>query len=383
MRFKIDRNKFQRGIQIVQNVPQSSLTNPILEHMYLSADESGKITMRTSNLTLNAICNLQASVVEPGEIAIPMKEMAQIVKELPIAEVDVEGDEGMIRINCGPASLRLRGVSAEEFPPVTLLEEGINIDLNASDFIGMVEKTIFATSEDKSRYILEGIKVDGEGQRIKFIATDGKRLSLVERSLETELASTVSALIPRRTMEEVRRIIQGEEKVHMKLGEKKVEFHGEDFILTSNLLVDNFPPYRQLIPSEFTLSFESAAEESLRSVRRASVLVDERTLMVILEISSEGILVRGQSQAHGEANTIVDAEYDGEPFKTAFRADFMMDVLKAIEGEKVRFEFKSPTSPAVIKDSKDPGFLHVLMPMKIEDQPVAVSEEPEDDEEEQ
>ncbi|HNT34850.1 MAG TPA: DNA polymerase III subunit beta [bacterium] len=383
MRFKIDRNKFQRGIQIVQNIPQSNLSNPILEHMYLAVDASGTVTMRTSNLTLNAICRVEGTVMEPGEIAVPMKEMAQIVKELPIAEVMVEGDEGMIRIDCGPASLRLRGVNADEFPQVTFLENGVELELSASEFGGMVDKTIFATSEDRSRYILEGIKIDAEGQRLKFISTDGKRLSLVERAMEKELEKSVSVLVPGKTMGEIRRIITGEDRIRIKIGEKKIEFFGDDFTLTSNLLVDNFPPYRQLIPSEFTLSFESGTADFLRSVRRASVLVDERTLMVVLEVSPEGILVRGQSQAHGEANTIVDVEYDSEPFKTAFRCDFLQEVLKVLEGEKVRFEFKNPTSPAVIKDSKDPGFLHVLMPLKVEENIAPAAEEQPEDEEEQ
>jgi len=306
-------------------------------------------------------------VLEGGKIAVPMKELAQIAKELPSAEIEMECKDNVVKISCGPAVLRLRGIEAEEFPSISFLEEGSEFNVAVSDFASMVDKTIFATSIDKARYILEGIKVDIDGSRLKFVATDGKRLSLVERAIESELGSPVSVLVPARAMGEVRRIVQGEGNIRVKVGEKKIEFHGEDFLVSSNLLVDNFPPFRQLIPSEFNISFQASAAEVFQSVRRASILVDDRTRMILFNISPEGIRISGESQAHGEAVTLIDVDYDGEPFRTGFRCEYLLDVLKVIEGDKIRGELKSPSSPTVVRDSKDPGFLHVLMPIKIEE----------------
>lgn len=375
MQFRISSDKFMRGVQVVQNVAQPSLTTPILENMLLKAEEGGRITLRTSNLTLNAVSILEGVVTEPGEVAIPMKELGLVSKELPMAELEIDVQDNLIRMNCGPASLRLRGVDPSEYPPMLELEEGQGVKMKANELVSMIDKTLFASSEEKARYILEGIKVDVEGSRVKFVATDGKRLSLVEKTIEQEVENTISVLVPGKTMNEVRRIIDSAKEVEIRTGEKKIEFLGEDFLLSSNLLVDNFPPYRQLIPSELNINFGLQRSAFHTAVRRASVLVDERTKMILLEVTADGVLVKGSSYAHGEASTSIEVEYEGEPFELAYRSDYLMEVLRVIQGDKVRFEMKSPKSPALMKDSGDPGFLHLIMPIKLDEIKKADEEE--------
>ena len=368
MEFRISRDSFLRGIQVIQNVAQPSLSTPILENVLLQSEGENQIKLRASNLTLNVVCFMSGVVLEEGMIALPTKEVGQIIRELPSAEMELKSEGGQVRIRCGTASLRLRGIEPEEFPPMMLIEEGKEVEIPVSDFCALVDKTAFASSTQKARYVLEGIKIDIEGSRAKFIATDGKRLSLVERSIEKEVESPINVLVPARAMNEVRRILSQSSAVSIKASEKKMEFKGEDFLLSSNLLVDNFPPYRQLIPSEFNIALQVNTEEILQAVRRASILVDDRTRMAILSISENTLEVSGESQAHGEANTKLEIDYEGESFRTAFRVEFLLDVLRVIEGEKTRIEMKSPGSPAVVKDSSDAGFAHVLMPMKIEDE---------------
>jgi len=375
MEFRISHDVFLRGIQVVQNVAQPSISTPILENMLLKAEGDNKITFRTSNLTLSVSCIGEGIIVQPGEIAIPMKEVGQIAKELPEAELEIGCNGSVVNMKCGPASLRLRGIDAGEFPPFALLEDGIEIELSSAVLASMADKTVFATSAEKARYVLEGVKVDIEGSRLKFVATDGKRLSLVEKGVEKETETSISALVPGRAMSEVRRILKPEENVKVKIGEKKIEFSGKDFVISSNLLVDNFPPYRQLIPSELTIEMNLPTGAFLQAVRRAAVLVDDRTRMVILDVSEEGVLVSGVSQAHGEAETLLETEYKGETFKTAFRADYLVDVIRVLEGDTFTMSLKSPSSPAVIKDSADEGFLHVLMPMRIEEIEEEIPEE--------
>ncbi len=381
MKFTCEARAFQRGISVVQNVAQSKIANPIVENILLTA-EDGQVLFIGTNLTQTLRCTIEAEIQEEGQIAVPAKFIGSLVRELAEGPVEVSLKRNRLHIVSGKSDYRLGGVPAEEFPPFLPLSEGESILFTSAELKEIARKTVFCTSSEKARFELDGIKVKAHENGVHFVATDGRRLSVLKMKRETAVENEVSLLIPTRTWQEMNRVLPEGQTVQITFGENKVMFEAGDVTLLSSLLGDNFPPFEQIIPNQFSFKATVNREVFETAVRRASVLASESTNQVILELDGGEMLVRGESKELGEAKDMIEIQYNGPPNKVSYKGDFIYDFLKAASTEKVELLLNDAVSPAGYKEEGKEEFLHVIMPMKIQEEvPDEESEESEETEE--
>ena len=376
MQFSCKTKSFQRGISAVQNVAQSKISNPIVENILLVAEE-GKVTFIGTNLAQTLRCTIEASVEQEGEIAIPAKPAGGVARELGGEDIHVSLARGRLQMTCGKSEYKLAGISAEEFPTFLPLSEGQSLTLSSAELREVIAKTVYCTSSEKSRFELDGIKVELSGKDALFIATDGRRLSFVCKGRDEEFAQEVAVLVPTRTWQELGRVLPEGQAVHVTFGESKVMFEAGDVTLLSNLLGDNFPPYQQIIPDAFQHTIVLNKGQAEHAVRRAIVLANEATNQVIMEVNGTEMVVRGESQELGEARDVIEVEYNDEPVKLSYRGDFILDFLRSVSTEKVDLQINDAVGPGGYREHEKEEYLHIIMPMKIQQVEEEVLEEEE------
>jgi DNA polymerase-3 subunit beta len=238
-------------------------------------------------------------------------------------------------------------------------------------FLDLVRRTLFAVGENDARYVLNGVLCAIEGGRIRMVGTDGHRLAVAERALDrpkgTPAYPDVSAIIPKKALLEMKKLVEDGEGDALEIGFTKTQFmfRQGDLLLLTRLMEGNYPNYHQVIPTgnDKRVAVDKKALEG--ALRRVSLLAKERTNAIKFQLEPARLLLSTSNPELGEATEDMGVAYDGDALATGFNARYLLDVLGAVAGPEAVLEFKDPLSPCLIKEPAQEGSLCVIMPMRV------------------
>ena len=364
MKFKSSNQVLLRGISAVRNAVGSPISNPIVENIHISCS-AGKIHFMATNLNLTIRCEGEVEVEEEGEILLTSSVITSVVQDLPQSDVLFETKGENVHIECGKFKAKMKGQSGELFPPFVVVENGDELEINNEKIKNVIRKTILSTSQEKSRYELNGVMFDIKEKQMNCVATDGRRLAIYKVEEETLPENDISSLIPEKTLLEVLRIFPDEGSLKIKFGERKVQFTSGDVDIISNLLMENFPQYEKIIPPEGNIKVIVKKNEFAAALKRAANLTSVETNMIVLTIDSGKMEITGEREESGsEGRDQIDAEYEGENIQIRFNHRFISDFLKIAEEEKVEIELRDSRKPGVFRTTEEKGYKYILMPMR-------------------
>src|SRR6266481_7097581 len=255
MNLTISKEQIINGLQAVQNVVSTRTTLPILSNVLLRAD-GNKLEFTATDLDVTIASGVEAKISKPGASTVPVKRLFGIVRELGNAELDLDVDEKNITsIRSGPSFYRINGLSADEFPPTPKFKEEKKVSLPQQTVKGMMKKTSFAVSTDESRYVLNGIFLSLKDHKMTMVATDGRRLALVDEDVDVTEESQGEFIIPAKAVNELNRLLQEKGEVEIRYAENQASFNlkdekGNAVLIVTKLIEGNYPNYRQVIPAE-------------------------------------------------------------------------------------------------------------------------------------
>lgn len=371
MEFRIDRDEFAKGLYRAQNVVEKKGTMAILLNVLIEAQKDG-ISIMATDLEIALKGFHPAEILKEGKSTLSAKKLYEVVKELPEKNVSLRLKENQwMEISSGKSIFNIMGLSAETFPSMLTYEEEGFFSAEVEVLKEMIEKTIFAVSSDESRYNLMGVFFtkarDEEGKDIRMVATDGYRLSMIDRPLKIEGKGLESGiLLPKKGLMELSRLLEeGGEKVSMKLVNNNFIVKREGVVLIMRLLDAEFPDYRQVIPQKGKRHFRMKRSQILESLHRVSILSSEKTKGVKFHFSQDLLELSTYNPELGEAKEELPLDYKGEDLTVGFNSRFVLEVLNILKSEEVIFELEDGKSPAVIRPANDEKHTCVIMPMRI------------------
>lgn len=366
MKLTIAKEQLINGLQAVQNIVGSRTTLPILSNVLLRA-EGNRLELTATDLDVTVSCAVEANVSMSGATTVPVKRFFGIIRELPAPEIEIEiSDKNVCSIRSGSSFYKINGLAAEEFPAIAQFKETKRVSLPQEKVKGMLRKTSFAISTDETRYVLNGIFLSLKTDKATMVATDGRRLALAEEELASE--SEGEFIIPTKAINELNRLLQPKGDVEIKFTENQVAFTMKDdkgfsILLISKLVEGNYPNYRQVIPAETKERVPLGREELLQALRRAELMTSDKANSVKLAFTKNNLAITSNSPDVGEGRESLAINYKGKDISIAFNPSYLMDPLKALEGDEVFIELIDELSPGVVKTNGP--FLYVLMPMRM------------------
>jgi DNA polymerase-3 subunit beta len=211
MEFKISKQELMKGLSMTQSAVEKKSTMPILSNVLLKA-ENKNLKLMATDLEIGVICDHKAEVITPGSITVNAKTLYDIVRELPDSLVHiVKGKNDWLELNCGRSNFKVMGLSADEFPNLPENNDGTSYNLDASTILGMLSKVHFCMSTDENRYNLNGIYIEqpeGKKSTLRMVATDGHRLSLVDKIVEDEWKLPKGVIFPRKGVIELKNLLE-------------------------------------------------------------------------------------------------------------------------------------------------------------------------------
>lgn len=375
MKVTVLQENLTRGLGTVSRAVSPRSTLPVLANILIATDE-GRLRLSATNLELGITCWIGAKIEEEGSTTVPARTLADLVGTLPDPQVSLILDPRTqtLNVRSGSSTNDIKGIDAQEFPPLPVPDFENAILINVSDFKEMIQQVAFAASTDEARPVLMGVLVKVEGDQVIMAAADGFRLSVRKATLSSPAAQPITAIIPARALQELARIASdGEQMIQMVLpkGRGQVVFRVKDAELVSQLIDGTFPDYQQIIPRSYKSRTLLPTASLLKACKQAEIFAREGSNVVRLNIRNSGELQPGEveisahSEETGSNETIVEATVDGIPLLIAFNVKFLREVLEVVKTPNVAIETSAANAPGVVKPAGDENFLHVIMPMHL------------------
>jgi DNA polymerase-3 subunit beta len=374
MKIRIARDELLTGLSRVQGVVEKRNTMPALSNILLETKQDG-VELVATDLEIGIRGHYKAEILEPGSVSVSARKVYEILREMPDSEITLATqDNNWVQLYAGKSQFKIVGLPASDFPALPVIEREGRVAISGSGLSALIRKTLFAVGDNDARYILNGLLItilsSDKKATMRLVGTDGHRLAIAESDLThdavSEMPKEIKAIIPRKAAQEMRRLLE-EEAGEPLLGFTKnlVTFQKSGLFLTSRVMEGTYPNYQQVIPKDNSkkASVEKAALEG--ALRRVAVLSRDKTNAVRVTLESGLLTLYTSNPDLGEATEEISAQYRGESLTTGFNARYLLDALSAMDSDTVHLEMKTPLSPCLLKPEGDPGFVCVVMPMKV------------------
>ncbi len=364
MKLRLEKKALLEGLQIVQNIVSARSTLPILSNVLLSADGE-KLAFTTTDLEVTVKCNVTADVVKAGATTLPVRRFASIIRELADSEIDLDVDDHDVAvITCGASYFKIIGINSEEFPTAPTASGQHTYHLDQGVFREMLRKTAYAASTDETRYVLNGVLLSFRDGKLTMVATDGRRLALVENEIEIAEDAEADMILPSKAVNELSHVLKESGDLKISVQENQIVFEFSDVLVASKLIDGTYPNFRQVIPSQCEERVSVERELLLTALRRVSLIAANKSSATRFAFGSNQLEITANTPDIGEARETIPIKYTGKEIAVAFNPEYVMDPLKNLSNDEIAFEMTDELSPGVIKC--DIPFLYVLMPMRVD-----------------
>ncbi len=363
MKFTITKESLLKGLQIVQPAISAHSTMPMLFNVLVQI-EKGVLALTTTDLSLSMKYSLPLDTSKACASTFHARRLFNIIRELAQEEVEIDiDDKDVALIRCGASQYKIIGLPADDFPAWPSLETAQSFSLEQAAFKQMLNKTVYAASMDKNRPVLNGILLSFKDQKLTMVATDGRRLALIENEMEIPGDAQTEIIIPIKAVSELIKVLGDEGTLKIQVLPNLAAFEINKISIVTKLIEGNYPNFRQVIPSQCEERVTVDRESLLAAVRRVAVITTEQYASIKVAFNKNQLHISASTPDVGEAQETVPIKYTGKPITLAFNPDFLMDPLRTMLSDEVHVELVDELSPAVIKC--DLPFLYVLMPLRL------------------
>jgi len=337
----------------------------ITSNVYLETYDD-RLIIRSTDQKLGFSTEIAVQTLEEGKTTVFCEKLLNILRSLPDTNIIFSVTDGMFAIKPESQSIdfKLRTIAADEFPNLEKPEDAPFFSISQKAFIDMANQTMFAISEDETRYFLCGLYVERNASGINMVATDGRRLSLVERSFEEELPMFPSVIIPPKFFNELKKLGTEEGVMELSIGENLLFAKIGQRTFYTTLIKGQYPNYRRVIPDSQSYSCTMRIQDMLDALKRVSLLVENKAKRIFLDISEAGVLLTSDESEAGEAKEIIPCQYEGPDSKVSLNYTYLLNPLKVMEGEYFSINFTEPTKAMKVKPESNRDYYHIIMPMQ-------------------
>ena len=365
MKINSTKDNLLEGMQVIQSTISSRTTLPILHNFLMEAGESNIKLVRT-DLEMAAIHFINAEVVQPGSMTIPMKEFSDIIHTLPAEqEISIYTDQNKVHIHCGKSKFWVMGSPKEEYPLIPDMGKSEMLELNAAAIQDMIQKTIFAASNQETRYVLNGLLWVNGKDGFEMVATDGRRLAIAKRPAAG--GKQFKLIVPTKVLYELLRFLginkpEPEEPMSIGISDNQIGFQMRQTTFISRLVEGNFPNYEQVLPSKKEIIFEADSAGLLDVTKRAALCGDGKG--AVKYQMKEGTMMVSASSQKMEFSDEVKVESKSPDFQVSFNPQYVADVLKNAAAEKMIFSMTNSTNPVLVEPAGRTDCKYIIMPVR-------------------
>jgi DNA polymerase-3 subunit beta len=367
MKFTCEKNAIQKEISIAQEIISTRNALSILSNVLLIA-ENDTLTIKATDMKIGFESHIPVDIAEEGTTTVFCDKFLGILRSLPDGDIEFELSENrlIIRPLFKKIDFQLKSIAADKFPELQEVSDDSYFELPQSELIEMIGQTIFAVSDDETRYFMNGVYMEKSEEEITMVATDGRRLSYIQKGFGDQIPDFNPVIIPPKALQLIRKLASGEGNLRVAVGEKNLFVRFDSRRITSTLIEGQFPNYRRVIPGqqEYEISVDKNLLES--ALRRVSLLVEQKSRRIYLNVSENTISLASEESEIGTAKEEVECVYQGPEMTIALNYLYLLDPLKIISEEEIIIRFTEPNRAITLLTKPERDFFHIVMPMQLD-----------------
>jgi len=379
MKISLLQENLAKAVGIASRMVASKTQLPVLSNILLKT-EKGKIKLAATNLETGINLWLGAKIEKQGGITVPARIFGELINSLPQDTVNMEVKEDKLKINCGSVKAVINGIGVEEFPKMPTMknkkkEEFFEID--AEKLAKIVKQTAFAAGVDEGRPIFTGVKLEIKRKSARLAATDGYRLSIGKIKGISGVKKEKELVVPAKALIEITKIMvdtgegkatEKSEKIKVMVTDKGAQMimAGKETEIVTRLIEGEFPDFEKIVPASSVTQVELDKESLLRGVRSAAIFAKDSANIVKFKIEKDGLKIGANAPQVGENEVGIEGKKTGDDGEIAFNCRYLLEMLMAVDGERIILETGGALSPGVFRILGDEDFLHIIMPVRVQ-----------------
>lgn len=370
MRATTSVDELRDGVQKVLNIVDKKSYVPILTYCLINTNNN-YIEISASNSEISSRIKISAQVEDEGIFCLNAKNLHDILRELPSKDVILASDDSKntLSLTCDQIHFSLFIYSSEDFPSLTFEGTETVFKAKAKDFNNILDKTAHAISDDETRLYLNGVYIQEVDSKIRAVATDGYRLSLVDSDINSDNVENLinGIIIPRKGVAEIRRVAESDPDtiIEVSVDNSFVYVNAEDrYNLSVRLIAREYPKYQTFIPAKSSFIVRTDRGIFMDAVKRIKIMSNEKSNGVRVKLSGSEMVLTAQNPALGDADERLEVDYNGEDMEIGFNAKYLIDTLSVFDEGEISVELNNELSPVVIKSNTHPNYLGLIMPLK-------------------
>lgn len=366
MKFIINRDILLSPLQHIVAVIEKRQTMPVLANVLLQIKPDGLVLTGT-DLEIQLVAKINASSDFSENITIPARKLLDICRLLPAnVEMTFELLQDKIKISSARSRFVLSCLPASSYPEFT--ESGMDKSFNiAGSFLKKaLEKTIFCMANQDVRYYLNGLLLHISNSKIKFVASDGHRLSIFETSLEQPTDYEVKIILPRKGAIELHRLLtEADNQLTVVFSNNNVKIIINELSFSAKLVDAKYPDFSKVFQQSFFKPITVAKQILKDSLTRVAVLSNEKFKGVTLDFSANNLKISTHNPEHDEAEDELTIDYEAEALSIAFNAQYLLDAVSNIDTDGVILTISNNASSCFIEPSETADYKFIVMPMRL------------------
>ncbi|MGH9520999.1 MAG: DNA polymerase III subunit beta [Terriglobales bacterium] len=372
MEITVTKAELLRELTATQGVVERKTTIPILSN-FLFEVSGDRLSVTATDLDLSLRTSCPADIKKEGSCTIPARKLFDYVKLLSDGKITIKLLENhWVNIRSGRSNTKMVGMARSNFPSLPAFPEKDVYHLPAQALHTMISKTIFAISNEESRYTLNGALLVLKAESMTMVATDGHRLAHIENAkAKPGVSGELRILVPKKAMAELNSLLNDfdGDTIEFAKDESTLFFRLGARLLTSRQLTGQFPNYEAVLPRDNNKSIVLATDEMAAAIQRVAQFADERSGAIKLRMEKGELKVSSSSSDAGESEDSIETTYDGETISIGFNSAYLVDFLKNAGSPEVRLEFKDAQSAGQLRPEEPSDsefkYRYVVMPMRI------------------
>ncbi|MDR1904669.1 MAG: DNA polymerase III subunit beta [Treponema sp.] len=367
MKFTCERSVLLKEITIAQEIISSKNAISILSNIYLEAGQDTLI-IKSTDIKVNFETRVPVTVLESGSTTVFGEKFLGILNAIPDGELEFDQNDAkiVIRPTYKKIKFQLKSIASDKFPEFPVPGNGNSFEMPVRDFKEMILQTVFAVSDDETRYFMNGVFCEKQEDKFIMVATDGRRLAYISREAGSGIQDFTGVIIPPKILNIIMKRAGDEGLITIAITDKSIFINFGSYHLSSVLIEGQFPNYRRVIPENQTNSFTMNRFEMLDALKRVSLLVEQKSRRVYLKVNPGVMIIASEESDIGDANEEIPCKYDGEEISIALNYRYIEEPFKVMTEDEVGIYFSDPHKAITIKPIPEGNFFHIIMPMQVD-----------------
>lgn len=365
MRFSCDKNVILKEISVAQEIIAARNALSILSNVLLQTD-GDSLTIKATDLKVSFETRIPVSTDTPGAATVFCDKLLGVLRTFPDGNVQFvqENDEPLLITNGSTININLHSISADKFPEIPVTDESDYFSLPQKDFMNMVSQTIFAVSDDETRYFMNGVYMLKSEDRLAMVATDGRRLSYIYNIPEHQLSEFEGIIIPPKVLNLILKLGSGEGEIRLAVADKTLFAVFDNQKITSTLIEGPFPNYSRVIPENQEYEIQVKRRELMDGLKRVSLLAEQKSKKIHLSVEGTKLTLRSEESDIGVAEESMECRFEGPPSTFGLNHLYLSEPLKAIEEDEICLKFTEVGRAITMVSVPEAAYFHILMPMQ-------------------